>query len=201
MTVVPAGAGAATVICDRCGTEDNAREATPDHDLVWPLITDLGWTGSPFATGPHQCPSCTVAAPAEPSAPDRGGRQHGASYDIRTGDDLGAVVITPLADLDAGLAERLRDDLMRAAALHEHVVVDLHAVRVIDPAGLGLLVRARQEARQHEATFDLVAPSRFVLTVLHTMRLDGVFRAFPDRATALRTLRRRTGGPAPQHTR
>jgi anti-anti-sigma regulatory factor len=64
-------------------------------------------------------------------------------------------------------------------------VVDLHAVTFIDSAGLGLLVRAHQEAKQHDGTFALAAPSRFVLTVLHTMRLDGVFRTFPDRRAAL----------------
>lgn len=195
MTVVPGDTGTATVICDRCGTEDSAGGATPGSDLVWPLIAGLGWTGSPFATGPHCCPGCTFAAPAQPPVADPGSRSHGASYDIRTSDDFGAAVITPLTDLDAHLVERLRDDLMRAAALHEHVVVDLHAVRSIDSAGLGLLVRARQEAKQHDATFDLVAPSRFVLTVLHTMRLDGVFRAFPDLEAALRAIRRPSGGP------
>ncbi len=194
MTVVPGDTGT-VVICDRCGTEDSAGGATQDSDLVWPLISGLGWTGSPFATGPHRCPGCTFAAPAQPPVADPGSRPHGASYDIRTSDDSGAAVITPLTDLDVDLVERLRDDLMRAAALHGHVVVDLHAVRSIDSAGLGLLVRARQEAKQHEATFDLVAPSRFVLTVLHTMRLDGVFRAFPDLEAALRVIRRQSGGP------
>ncbi|XVV10111.1 hypothetical protein ACQP2X_35435 [Actinoplanes sp. CA-131856] len=33
--------------------------------------------------------------------------------------------------------------------------------------------------------FDLVAPSRFVRTVLHTMKLDTAFRIFPDHNAAL----------------
>lgn len=84
----------------------------------------------------------------------------------------------------------LRDDLMREAALHRHAVVDLHAVAFIDSAGLGLLVRARQEARQHGGTFDVVLPSRFVLTVLHTMRLEAVFRVFVDLRAARQAIRR-----------
>ncbi|XVV17217.1 STAS domain-containing protein [Actinoplanes sp. CA-131856] len=111
---------------------------------------------------------------------------HGPSYYVRTLGDT--AVVTPLTDLDATLADHLRDDLMRAAADHPHVVVDLHAAKFIDSAALGLLVRARQEARQHGATFALVAPSPFVQTVLHTMRLDRAFHSYPDRDTALEQL-------------
>lgn len=196
MTVVPGGAGTVTLICDQCGIEDSTGEMAYDTDVVWPLVSSLGWTGSPFATGAHRCPRCSLEAPACASASARKARPHGASYDLRTINDLDAVVITPLSDLDADLAERLRHDLMRAAALHPHVVVDLHAACSIDSAGLGLLVRARQEAKQHEATFDLVAPSRFVLTVLHTMRLDGVFRAFADLEAARQAIRQTAGTTA-----
>ncbi|MEV6305394.1 STAS domain-containing protein [Actinoplanes sp. NPDC051861] len=85
------------------------------------------------------------------------------------------VVLSPLADLADDVAEALRPALMSAAAAGRHVVVDLHAVHTIEPAALSLLVRAHREARQHGGTVSLAAPSRFVQTVLHTMRLDGVF--------------------------
>jgi anti-sigma B factor antagonist len=187
VTVVPGESGTATLICDQCGGEDCAAGVTNDSDLVWPFVSGLGWTGSPFATGTHRCPRCSISAALQP-APSGGAdsaRTYGASYDLRTRSDVDAVVITPLSDMDAGLVERLRDDVMRAAHAHAHIVVDLHAVEFIDSAGLGLLVRARQEAKQHDATFTLAAPSRFVLTVLHTMRLDGVFRSFPNHRAAL----------------
>jgi anti-sigma B factor antagonist len=190
MTIVPARDGSAILICDRCGHEDTAAEAPPDGELVWPLVVAIGWTGSPFATGAHRCPPCSLGTPAQDPAPVRQSPTHGASYDIRTGTDPGIAVITPLTDLYSDLAERLRDDLMRAAASCPHLFVDMHAVRFIDSAGLGLLVRARQQARHHDATFDLIAPSRFVITVLHTMRLDPVFRTFTDLETALKSLRR-----------
>jgi anti-sigma B factor antagonist len=105
-------------------------------------------------------------------------------YAVDHDDDLEAVVVTPLTDLDSDVAELIRPALMAAAGEGRDVVVDLHAVHVIDSAGLGLLVRAHQEAKQSGGRFALVAPSRFVLTVLHTMRLDGLFSVFPDRATA-----------------
>ncbi|MET8147080.1 STAS domain-containing protein [Actinoplanes sp. NPDC049668] len=194
MTVVVDGSSAEILICDQCGHEDAAGEALHDSDLVWPLVAERGWTGSPFATGTHLCPPCSLSTPAQPPAPTREERVHSASYDIRTGADAGVLVITPLTDLDADLSERLRGDLMEAAASYPHIVVDLHAVRFIDSSGLGLLVRARQRARQREATFDLVAPSRFVLTVLHTMRLETAFRTFSDLAVASQTIRRQAAG-------
>ncbi|WP_229073597.1 STAS domain-containing protein [Actinoplanes sp. DH11] len=98
-----------------------------------------------------------------------------------------ATVLTPLADLDRDIAEEIRPVLMSAAGKGRDVLVDLHAVHLIDSAGLGLLVRAHQEAKQHGGRLALVAPSRFVQTVLHTMRLDGVFPLYPDREAALRS--------------
>lgn len=194
MTVVPSNAGAMLLICDQCSGKEAAGETSHDNDLVWPVVSNLGWTGSPFATGPHRCPPCSLEAPASP--PVREARPPGTYYDMRTREDLDLAVITPRTDLDADLTERLRDDVMRAAAVHQHVLMDLRAVGLIDSTGLGLLVRARQEARQHEGAFDLLAPSRFLLTVLHTMRLDGVFRTFADLETALHAIRGQTAATA-----
>jgi anti-sigma B factor antagonist len=100
-------------------------------------------------------------------------------------DDLEAVVVTPLTDLDSDVAELIRPALMAAAGEGRDVVVDLHAVHIIDSAGLGLLVRAHQEAKQSGGRLALVAPSPFVQTVLHTMRLEGLFTMYPDRDAAL----------------
>lgn len=197
MTAVPGTAVTAVLLCDYCGHESPPGRATAGAELVWPLVSELGWTGSAFATGPHRCPRCSDDDPTPPAPPARNARAHGASYELRTDQDLDAVLVTPLADLDADLADRLRDDLMDAAAGRRHVVIDMHAAGFIDSAGLGLLVRARQEARQRETSFDLAGPSRFVLTVLHTMRLDGVFRTFPDAAEALRTIRAQERRPGP----
>ncbi|AGL16425.1 STAS domain-containing protein [Actinoplanes sp. N902-109] len=188
MTVVPGSNGTALLICDCCRCESTADVAVTDAELVWPLIAGSGWTGSPFATGSHRCQECRDHEPRPPAPTPRGARTQGASYTVQVRPDVDAALVTPLTDLDAELSDLLRDDLMSAAARHRHVVADLHAVDVVDSAGLGLLVRARQEARRHAATFDLAGPSRFVRTVLHTMRLDGVFRTFPDTAAALRAL-------------
>jgi anti-sigma B factor antagonist len=190
MTVVPRTGGTALLICDRCGSQDNAAATTHDSDVVWPVVAGAGWTGSPFATGSHRCPQCDVAVPEpvaavhEPPAP-----LHGASFGIRVDPDAGAVVVTPLVDIDAGITETLREGLAEALDTCGHVVLDLHAVHLIDSAGLGLLVRTHQEARNRGGSLRLVAPSRFILTVLHTMRLDTLFPHHPGEQEALQAVR------------
>ncbi|KUL22379.1 STAS domain-containing protein [Actinoplanes awajinensis] len=107
---------------------------------------------------------------------------------LRHLDELRATVVAPLSDLDQQIVEVVRPVVMAAATAGRHVVLDLQGVGVVDSAGLGLLVRAHREARSHGASLLLVAPSRFVQTVLHTMRLDGVFPTFPDQPQALECL-------------
>lgn len=187
MTVVPVNAGVAILICDRCGAQDQAAAAIRDGDVVWPLVADAGWTGSPFATGPHSCPRCGDVEP-EPQTPVRPSPApiHGASYGLRVHHDLDAVVVTPLVDIEADFAETLRDVLTDAVSTGRYVVLDLHAVHLIDSAGLGLLVRAHQQAKHRGGSLCLVEPSRYIRTVLHTMRLDTVFPTYPDEHSAFR---------------
>ncbi|MFC0003530.1 STAS domain-containing protein [Micromonospora siamensis] len=176
MTVVPAD-HRMTLICDGCGdTVTGTACVLPDAEVVWTLVFDNGWAGSPFASGPHHCPRCEIDSPARV-----GGRRTvddplglGAPED---GDDGREPATTDPAD-------GVRRALARTVDLGDRLLVDLSDVEVIDPAGLGLLVRAHQDARARSAALCLVAPSRFVLTVLHTMRLDGVFPIFPSRAAA-----------------
>lgn len=196
MTAVPGGSGTALLICDQCGDQDNAGDPSQDSDLVWPAVTSLGWSGSAFATGTHLCPRCSISQPSAPPPPPRVASPptFSPSYDIRSRPDIDVVIVTPLADLDAGVAELLRDELMRAAA-RGHIVVDLHTVRFIDSAALGLLVRAHQETKHHGGRLILAAPSRFVLTVLHTMRLDGTLASYPDVPSAVAAI---SGEPNPR---
>lgn len=158
MTVVPDD-NMMTLICDGCGeTAASTAVVLPDDEVVWTLVSEHGWSGSPFATGPHRCAGCTPPPPGQ------------------------GVPVQPLGDPDhdevteaATTVDPLRTALSEAIEHEGRVVVDLSAVEQIDSTGLGLLVRARQEARQRGAELCLHAPSRFVLTVLHTMRLDTAF--------------------------
>lgn len=80
----------------------------------------------------------------------------------------------------------LRDLLVDAASAGRHVVLDLSGLRTLDPDGLAVLVRARQQLRQEaDGWLCLAEPSRLVLTVLHTMRLERAFPTFADAEAAL----------------
>ncbi|MFE9690277.1 STAS domain-containing protein [Micromonospora sp. NPDC005806] len=171
MTVVPAD-NLMTLICDGCGAAVTGTGCTlPDAEVVWTLVFDNDWVGSPFASGPHHCPRCSV----------RSGQYGDGGLDIDYLDEVGDAP----AAREPDLVDPVRRALAESVTLGDRVLVDLTEVEVIDSAGLGLLVRARQHARQDGRRLCLVAPSRFVLTVLHTMRLDGVFPVFDSRTRAL----------------
>ena len=176
MTVVPAE-NLMSMICDGCGdTVTGSSHVLPDAEVVWTLVLDNGWTGSAFASGPHHCPRCSLGAELD-----------GTGSDLRNSlgiDDLHEPEDGPFAEVDA--AEPVRRALSEALTLGPQILVDLGEVTTIDPVGLGLLVRAHQEARQEGRSLGLVAPSRFVLTVLHTMRLEQIFPVFPTRTAAFR---------------
>lgn len=176
MTVVPAE-NLMSMICDGCGdTVTGAAHVLPDAEVVWTLVLDNGWTGSAFATGPHHCPRCSLRD--ELGGP---GSEPKNSLGI---DDLDGQEDHIVAEVDT--AEPVRRALSESLAVDSQVLVDLSEVTTIDSVGLGLLVRAHQEARREQRTLCLVAPSRFVLTVLHTMRLEQAFTIFPTRAAAFR---------------
>lgn len=204
MTVVP-GLRADTVnlICDHCGYADEGIPAIlPEPDVVWTVLGEHGWEGPPFAVGPHRCPGCTVASLVTPvdsgtgpgTPPDPGDSPVAAacpepgSWRVTVEEVADVRVLTPGGDIDVLVADILREALAAAVTGDRDVVLDLSRVGMIDSTGLGLLVRAHRDARQYGRTFCLVAPSRFVLTVLHTMRLDSVFLVFDHRPQALTCL-------------
>ncbi|WP_341721265.1 STAS domain-containing protein [Micromonospora sp. FIMYZ51] len=105
--------------------------------------------------------------------------------------------VTVLVDSDELAPETddtLRVALREAVEVDGTVVVDLGRVNVIDSVGLGLLVRAHREVRERDARLCLAAPSRFIRTVLHTMKLDGVFPIFETLDDALTQLAAAGGG-------
>ncbi|TDB98582.1 anti-sigma factor antagonist [Micromonospora fluostatini] len=189
MTVVPGlRPGTVQLICDGCGeirTEVTSQLREPD--VVWPVIAEYAWSGSAFATGPHRCPRCPTGPIDVPVVPPAGPVES-AAWHVAIDSLPDAVVVRPSGDIDLAVAEPLRAALAEAVAVGRPVVLDLSQVELIDSTGLGILVRAHNDARQRGLTLCLVAPSRFVLTVLHTMRLAGVFLTFDERHQALTCL-------------
>ncbi|TCC00561.1 anti-sigma factor antagonist [Micromonospora zingiberis] len=187
MTVVPDD-NLMTLICDVCGeTTTGTACVLPDAEVVWTLVSDHGWSGSPFATGPHRCPRCSTLPPG--TTPGGGDRTGGPGAGLPAGQGDEVAVLASGGDLGADAGEALRAALRDAVALAGTVVVDLVHVQVIDSVGLGLLVRAHREVRERGERLCLAAPSRFIRTVLHTMKLDGVFPIFASRDEALAQLR------------
>jgi anti-anti-sigma factor len=100
-----------------------------------------------------------------------------------------AAIVHVRADINERIAGCLRQTLAEAVDRHGHVILDLSGVATVDPAGLAALVRAHQWARRRDAVVCFAGPSRFVITVLHTMRVDGLFPIFDDTHAALAWLR------------
>ncbi|TBL34160.1 anti-sigma factor antagonist [Verrucosispora sp. SN26_14.1] len=178
MTVVPDD-NLMTLICDVCGdTTTGTACVLPDAEVVWTLVSDHGWSGSPFATGPHRCPRCSALPAGPPPRADR------------TPIGLGGADEAPVGgEAVTGPETALRVALRQAVDVHGTIVVNLDGVQVIDSAGLGLLVRAHREVRERDGRLCLAAPSRFIRTVLHTMKLDGVFPIFESLDEAVAQLR------------
>jgi anti-anti-sigma factor len=198
LTAIP-GAYADTVnlVCDTCGT-NVAMDATAlrDPDVVWPLLVEAGWTGSPFVTGMHHCPDCATSsrpAPDDQAIEPPSGRRP----ELRVEYLRDVVVVTPDSDIDASTADDVRGSLADALASGRHIVLDMRHVGTIDPTCLAVLVRAHSDAKHRHRVLSLAAPSRFVVTALRTMRLHPVFPMFPDlRAAILWLAPRRTAWTA-----
>ncbi|MEU9509764.1 STAS domain-containing protein [Micromonospora sp. NPDC048170] len=187
MTVVP-DEHLMTLICDTCGdTTTGTACVLPDAEVVWTLVAEHGWSGSPFATGPHRCPRCSLFDPGVGGGTaSQDGRTAGGALGVDHLDDV--AVVTTAGDTDVDTADELRAALRQTVDVCGHVVVDLTRVHLIDADGLGLLVRAHRDARDRGAVLCLAAPSRFIRTVLHTMRLDGLFPIFASPEEAVRRL-------------
>ncbi|MBW4701491.1 MULTISPECIES: STAS domain-containing protein [unclassified Micromonospora] len=184
MTVVPDDP-MMTLICDSCGTVATGPACVlPDAEVVWTFVAEQGWTGSPFATGPHRCPRCELVPEPAP-VPARAPRRTDPPGVLGVEHTDQVAIVTAAGDLDIATGDDLHGALSEAVDADRHVVVDLVRVHLIDSTALGVLVRARQDARQRGRRLSLAGPSRFVRTALHTMRLDRVFPVFDTRQEAV----------------
>jgi anti-anti-sigma factor len=176
MTAVSAENGSGVqLICDSCGNVASTDGCgLQDAVVVYVAVAAIGWAGSGFASGPHRCPDCLpLAAPSAASA-DRV-----AVLDrVRVEQLPTAAVVRVTGEIDMAVAPELRSALEAAVGAHPNVIVDLSQAGVIDSAGLSTLVRARNAARRRQGQLLLAGPSRFVQTVLRTMRLHTAFRTF-----------------------
>jgi hypothetical protein len=115
-----------TLICDTCGESTTGLACVlPDAEVVWTLVTDLGWSGSPFASGPHRCPHCSLL----PGTDERAGCEaHGPGGVLGIDHVEDVTVVTPTGDVDLDTGDTLRAALRHAADMGGDVVVDLSQV-------------------------------------------------------------------------
>lgn len=188
MTVVPGvDSNTMKLICDHCGAVTiGSSRGIRDMDVVWPLTTEHGWAGSPFAAGPHQCPACDASRIVLHRDLDRSTAAAHGDRSLRITHHSGTAVVEFGGEVDLLGVELLRQALTAVGAVGRAIVLDLSDAGSIDSTGLSGLVRAHRDLKQRGTTLCLAAPPRTVLTVLHTMRLDVLFRTFDDREQALR---------------
>ncbi|SNT65530.1 anti-anti-sigma factor [Asanoa hainanensis] len=199
MTAVPSSTGTTIdVICDSCGVVVTATNTcVHDEDLVWTVLIEIGWAGSPFAAGRHSCTRCATMAPGRVTDAPTAGQERFSPARFGVHSESDVVVVAANGDIDTQTSHELQALLSAPIAAGRPVILDLEGVNLVDSAALGVLVRARQEARRRHVPLCLAAPSRFLLTVLHTMRLRHAFPIFGDRASALSALAgERSGSPA-----
>ena len=96
----------------------------------------------------------------------------------------GALLVTPLDDLDAEAAPALRDVVGERACGRVRVVLSLAHVAIVDCSGLaGLVAVLKRMAPGGELR--LASASRSVRALLETTHLDAVFPVYADTAAAL----------------
>ncbi|MBQ1047324.1 STAS domain-containing protein [Micromonospora sp. C51] len=168
-----------TLTCDSCGDTVAGPRTHSDAEVVWPLVSEHGWSGSPLADGPHRCAHCTQLGPAAAGVP-------GGILGI---EHLGAVtVVTVAGDVDVDTGETLGMALGHAADMGGHVLVDLGGTDLVDSTALGLLVRAHRAAADRGAQLCVASTSPLIRQVLRVTRLDEVFPVADTRADALARL-------------
>ncbi|MER5457080.1 STAS domain-containing protein [Micromonospora sp. NPDC002389] len=176
-----------TLTCDNCGDIVTGSGAPSGGEVVWTLLSEHGWSGSPLADGPHRCAHCTRLGPASDGVP-------GGVTGIEHLDGVTVVTIAGDVDLDTGDALELA--LRHATDMGGHVVVDLGRTDLIDSTALGLLVRAHHRVAERGATLCVAARSPLIRQVLRVTRLDEVFPLVDTRADALARLDGATSDPA-----
>lgn len=101
--------------------------------------------------------------------------------------ERGAVVVTPVGELDAYTAPELRERLHEFAQDEsvDVLVVDLGRVTFLDSSALGVLVGALRRMRERDRELRLVEPRPNVRRIFEITLLDRAFTFSPNAAAAV----------------
>ncbi|GAA0587466.1 hypothetical protein GCM10010172_85740 [Paractinoplanes ferrugineus] len=201
MTVVSATNGAdVRVTCDECGaTTAIDGGGLSDRGLVYVAVTAKGWTGGPYARGPHRCAGCAAPGGSGPRRVPRPRARAAVGTAVSVAVTSPAAVVRATGDLDAAVVSTLRSSLESAVALRPHVIVDLTVVGEIDAVAVAAtLAQARTAARRGDGELLLAAPPRVVEMLHRATHGRVVFRTFdtvPQAITAALAVPRAAPGP------
>jgi anti-anti-sigma factor len=92
----------------------------------------------------------------------------------------GCALVTAGGEIDADTASGLHRSVLAAATVSPRLVVDLTRVVFVDSTGLGVLIGARNRARDSGGSVSLVGPPAMVRNILGATRLQAAF-AIHDR--------------------
>lgn len=98
-------------------------------------------------------------------------------------------------ELDVATAPLLADGLTATTSTKwPRLVLDLSNLGFVDAAGLGAIVRTRNELRSRSGELTLPSPSPFAARTLEIAGLAGLVRQFPPNGTRRPVVRTLTGG-------
>jgi anti-sigma B factor antagonist len=163
------------VACEHCGDPAGlVTAAGAAWPVMWEVLVARGWSGTADTGGPHWCPRCRRS----PIILGQVGYARSWHLPVHLYPMGQAMVVAPRGDLDAAVAEDLRDVLQYCGADRSPIVLDLAEISVIDSRALAVLVRSHQILKRRQRLLYLARPSRFVRAVLHTTGLDHMLPAF-----------------------
>jgi anti-anti-sigma factor len=174
------------LVCDSCGHSLNGiNSSMRDWHVVWALVSEQGWTGSPLSMGPCRCPECSPPPTLEPDV-------NATRPPIGTKPEIfGTITIIELyGDLDLAIGEDLHAFLSAAQRGCRGLVLDLTRITMVDPAGLAVLARTSQSISRLNGALCLVHPPTAVVQLLRRSGTRPLLPVFHTRVAALAWLRR-----------
>jgi anti-sigma B factor antagonist len=101
----------------------------------------------------------------------------------RTGDV--AVVLVPVAELDASNTAEFKRDIAPTLEAHAKVVLDLSRLRFVDSSGLGSFLSCLRKVNTKGGDLKLCRVSKQVRTVIELVRMHRMLDIFETRDEAL----------------
>lgn len=113
------------------------------------------------------------------------------SLQIDTADQGHATIVLLAGSADMAQAENLNRCLDETFARGRYrLAIDLQRLNFTASSGLGSLIRAHKNCREHEGRLNLVAPQPAVLDVFQKTRLDrlfNIYKTLPEAVDDLQT--------------